>query len=447
MNKKWFATLTAIVTIATGPIGMSLGQMTAYAAEGDVSVTITKYVEGQAATASSTAGAAFTMNAAWSATNIGTGSGQYPLAASNAPTPYQAKTVDMSSGANYATDEDLTGSTVGASCSESKPFALVGYTTGNTMEEAAAGTPSMTAPAFTGLTASKFVIVWNDDCAIPPPPTSVKVTINKYVDGMQASSSTAANAAFPMNATSTAGNGTYELDADGYNGDPTPYQAKTSDMAPGSDYATNESLDGSVVGASCSAGKPFALVGYTTGDSAAEAAAATPTSTAPSFTGLTHDKFVIVWNHDCSNADGTIGGDVTGGTAPEGTLAVTSVETVNATATADGSFEHGWKYVFNVTVPDDELNLAMKFADWTSVPAGSSIAAANNIRISSAQANNSGATVLITAANTYSSPALVINGDLDPNMAGKQVKITVEAAVPASSANGSYVTSYGIRTQ
>jgi len=131
--------------------------------------------------------------------------------------------------------------------------------------------------------------------------------------------------------------------------------------------------------------------------------------TAPNFTNLQHDKHVIVWNHDClSNASGTIGGTVTG----NGVLHVTSIDAIKTTSSADGTFAGGWKYVFHITAPSNEPNVAMKFTDWTS-SGSSSIAVANNIRISSAQANST-STVTITAANTYSSPALVIGTDLDP---------------------------------
>lgn len=149
---------------------------------------------------------------------------------------------------------------------------------------------------------------------------------------------------------------------------------------------------------------------------------------------------------DNTGVGGTIGGTTTGGTPSEGTLAVTSVTTVNSAATANGTFESGWKYLFHITVPTNETNLAMKFADWFNSAASSTIAAANNIRISSAQADNANATVLITAANTYSSPALHMTGDLNAGMAGMQVDVLVEAAVPSDSVNGSYTTSYGVRT-
>src|SRR6185503_8422516 len=56
-------------------------------------------------------------------------------------------------------------------------------------------------------------------------------------------------------------------------------------------------------------------------------------------------------------------GDISG-TVGQGTLAVTSITPVKTTATADGTYAHGWSYMFNITVPSDETNLSMKFSDW-----------------------------------------------------------------------------------
>ncbi|MFA6520415.1 MAG: hypothetical protein WCT44_02280 [Candidatus Paceibacterota bacterium] len=144
-----------------------------------------------------------------------------------------------------------------------------------------------------------------------------------------------------------------------------------------------------------------------------------------------------------NTGDNTIGGEVIPG---NGELEVTSVETIDSSATANGTFEDGWEYVFNITVPTDETHLAMKFADWAKTGGGGTIAAANNIRISSPQADNAGATVLITAANTYSSPTLNMITDLNPSMDGIQVKVTVETSIPVGSATGAYTTSYGVLT-
>jgi len=141
---------------------------------------------------------------------------------------------------------------------------------------------------------------------------------------------------------------------------------------------------------------------------------------------------------------GEIGGDVVPG---NGTLEVTSVQMTDSTATANNSYEDGWEYVFNITVPTDEPDLSMKFADWARIGGGGTIPAGGNMRISSAQANNGGATVPITAANTYSTPALTMTTDLNGALDGIQVQVVVEVKIPGGTPSGSYTTSYGVKSE
>lgn len=288
---------------------------------------------------------------------------------------------------------------------------------------------------------------------------TVTVTIKKYIDGAPATAGNADNLSFPMTASwndvggDGEGSGNYTLSS---NTSPA-YQAKTAELNEGSSYSTSEILTGSNVGASCTqGGKPFALVGYSVGSSLSQAKDAAKSTTTPSFTNLQQDKYVIVWNKTCDDnatttpggTSGEISGSVTGGQNGEdpGDLEVTSIEAQKTTATANGQFADGWKYVFNITVPTDEPNLAMKFANWVDEDdASHTIPVANNMRISSAQASSS-SPVLLTAANTYSSPDLHMTGDLDPTEDGLQVKVVVEVAVPTSTFNGNYSTSYGVRT-
>ncbi len=136
------------------------------------------------------------------------------------------------------------------------------------------------------------------------PAPDVTVTIDKFIDGAMATAVSADNSAFPMTATWNAtnigaGSGNYDLDADGFNGDPTPYQAITSMMTSGASYSTNEVVGGPVVGATCQDGKPYALSGYSTGDSFAEAQAAPTTAQSPVLTNITTDKYIIVRNVTC----------------------------------------------------------------------------------------------------------------------------------------------------
>lgn len=158
-------------------------------------------------------------------------------------------------------------------------------------------------------------------------------------------------------------------------------------------------------------------------------------------TNLTGDPATIFPPSEGSNNNGNVGGEVTQGV---GVLNVTSITTTKGTSTADGTFAGGWKYTFHVTLPTNEPNLAMKFADWTGVPSGT-IPTANNVRISSLQAS-SPATVLLTAANVYSTPKLNMVTDLDPSVAGIQTDVVVEVSVPVGTPVASYASTYGINT-
>jgi hypothetical protein len=238
---------------------------------------------------------------------------------------------------------------------------------------------------------------------------------------------------------------TYTLSPSGINSS-NAYEAVTSPLDLNSNYSTNEVTGGTLVGTTCNTNQPFALIGYTSGSTLALAQAATPSATMPAFTGMTGNMFVIVWNQDCSKSSGNIGGTVTGGNSALGILAVTSITPVSTSATADNTFADGWSYIFHVTVPTNEPNLAMKFANWTDVVDSVTMPTANNMEISSAQADNAGAEVPITAANVYSAPSLHLTSDLDPATPGLQVNVLVNVKIPLNSVNGVYSTSYGVQT-
>ena len=137
-----------------------------------VTVTIDKYLNGTKATAATADNSAFPMHSSWNATNLGAGSGSYTLSPSgfNSANAYEAVTANMTAGADYATNEDTTTSLVGASCTDGKPYALVGYTTGDSLAAAASATPTATAPNFSDIQKNEYVIVWNVSCG------SLKVT-------------------------------------------------------------------------------------------------------------------------------------------------------------------------------------------------------------------------------------------------------------------------------
>jgi hypothetical protein len=431
---------------------------TVFAVNEPVTVTINKMVDGVPATTSNSNSVEFPMLATYTIGGTPGGPSPYglnPTGFNGDPTPYQAMTGGLTIGDSYSTYE-TTNENVGTMCSTETPlspqFALVGYTTGTTYAEAAAATPSLTVPTFSNLTTNQNVIVWNRDCSIPlppPPQETVTVTIDKHIDGVMATAVNADNSDFTMNATwvtTNIGSGTGQYTLNESN-TPNAYEAETVAMASGADYSTSEVADGTVVGETCSIETPtaphFVLTGYTTGNTYAEAMAATPSLTPPSFTGMTSDKYVIVWNHDCAVTGGQIGGDVNGGT---GTLVVTSVDATDTSAIADGTFENGWKYTFNITVPTNETNLALKFSDWIKTVGVGTIPVANKMRFSSLQADNGNAPIMITAANTYPNPDLHITGDLSA-APGLQVQVIVETAVSIGTPDGSYTSTYGVKNQ
>ena len=134
--------------------------------------------------------------------------------------------------------------------------------------------------------------------------------------------------------------------------------------------------------------------------------------------------------------------------ADSAVLGVTQISAVQTFATADNTFTNGWKWVFNVTVPDNETVLTMKFADWTN--GSNSIPAGSNIRFYSAQSSNASDadhSITLGGAGVYSNTANLIPGtDLDISRAGRQIQVTVEARVPVDSSGGSYSTSYGVNS-
>ena len=140
----------------------------------DVTVTVVKYVNGVHATDVNASSLSFPMESSWDAENIGAGSGSYTLSSPS----YEAVTTEMTNGADYTTEEILTEANVGASCADGKPFALVGYTTGDSELSAAGETPTTTPIALTGIATSTYIIVWNETCSTDGTLTLEKDVVN-----------------------------------------------------------------------------------------------------------------------------------------------------------------------------------------------------------------------------------------------------------------------------
>ena len=167
---------------ATAGNGFLIDNLSLFSGPSTVKVTINKFVEGSMATALTANSSSFPMNATWNAINIGAGNGSYVLGTTghNSANSYEAITSDMTVGADYSTNEVTGGSVVGASCSTGQPFALLGYTTGDTFLAAQGGVISPTIPSFTNIVSNKYVIVWNEECETPTPTVTVTPTPNPY---------------------------------------------------------------------------------------------------------------------------------------------------------------------------------------------------------------------------------------------------------------------------
>ena len=118
---------------------------------------------------------------------------------------------------------------------------------------------------------------------------------------------------------------------------------------------------------------------------------------------------------------------------------------VKTSGIADGTFADGWSYIFNITVPTTEPNLSMQFSDWLGANSAT-LPTAGDMQISSAQAVNAAPVFLLSAANTYSSPALDMVGSISTSTPGLHVQVLVQVNTPLNTVNGSYTTNYGVQT-
>lgn len=116
---------------------------------------------------------AFPMNATWQTANLNGGastSGDYALGNNHggAALKYAADTSPMAAPADYSTYEVTGGDSpvlaTETACAPGK-YRLLGYKTGDSLGAAEGAVLSSTVPAFTGLSADKYVIIVNEKCA------------------------------------------------------------------------------------------------------------------------------------------------------------------------------------------------------------------------------------------------------------------------------------------
>lgn len=162
--------------------------------------------------------------------------------------------------------------------------------------------------------------------------------------------------------------------------------------------------------------------------------------------GMTGTVIVTSSNSQSTNTQSTISGTVVQSAPP---LIINSITPVKTSAIADGTFENGWSWVFDISAPMNETSAMMKFNNWLSNSSQGSIPTSNNMRFYSSQSSNAYSqnnAIYITSPNVYST-AMYLTGDLNTSPATRRFKITVEMKVPIGTQIGSYSTNFGIKTQ
>lgn len=133
-----------------------------------VTVTVIKYLDGQHADAETAQEAAFPISSSWEAENLGDGNTTFTLDETglNNENAYEATSAEMTAGASYNLSETI-GELVGESCEDQTPYALVGYTVGDSPEDAADKEPGIgdnNGLSLENITSNQYVIVWNRSC-------------------------------------------------------------------------------------------------------------------------------------------------------------------------------------------------------------------------------------------------------------------------------------------
>ncbi|HTR18870.1 MAG TPA: SdrD B-like domain-containing protein [Candidatus Paceibacterota bacterium] len=359
----------------------------------DGAVHIFKFVDGVQATTASVGSVSFPMFTATYNAPFTLGPGGW-----NPATPdvdYEASTNVIPANSTYTANEDTTTSLVGPGpeCDGVHPYVLVGYSTGSTLQDAENASQSSTPPTVT-INGNQYIIVWNKSCTVTPPAT-LKVHIEKYLDGKPATAESASNYIFPMTATWQTANlnggaqtsGPYTLGT-GWGG-ATGYFADTAPMQAPADYVTSEitsDIDPSsqVVPSieSCSPGKYY-FDGYSTSPMSFDDAATAATTTTPiQFSQITTDQYVIVWNDFCpTTATLTITKETNGGNG-SGTYNFTSdipnhpsfsITTTNHSGSV--TFDDVAPGIYNVT----EVNLPKGWTETDNSCTALPVAAGDNI--------------------------------------------------------------------
>jgi hypothetical protein len=246
-------------------------------------------------------------------------------------------------------------------------YAVDGYWTNVRQAEYGQSVPATRVVATVTLANGKVVtaentVVTGDPTTIFPPvaTTTVAVHLFKYVDGVQAATSSVNSVNFPM-FTSTY-NAPFTLGPAGWTTGDIAYEASTGPMPLGSSYSANENTSTMLVGTTCTTGVTYSLVGYTTGNTLVAAQQVVATTSVPSFTNLRSDAYIIVWNHLCAVVAPVRTGSISGmkyndlnkngkHDANEPGLANWVIQLKNGTTTVSTTTDANGNYTFSNVAP------------------------------------------------------------------------------------------------
>lgn len=128
-------------------------------------------------------------------------------------------------------------------------------------------------------------------------------------------------------------------------------------------------------------------------------------------------------------------------------LALDRVDSINGLALPDNTFGNGFKWVLHLTVPDSQTSFALKFNDFTSPSASTTIPIAGNLRYFSAQSSNAtNEASAVTESNNDYGGTLNLTGDTSSSTPGRQIDVVVELKVPAGTQPGTYSGLFGARS-
>ena len=127
-------------------------------------------------------------------------------------------------------------------------------------------------------------------------------------------------------------------------------------------------------------------------------------------------------------------------------ITLTNVAITKSSAVADNNYDHGWKWVLDLTIPKTEDELFVKFGDWTSET--STISAVSNMRMYSTQSiiNSASNAVVVASASAFSG-GLLLTSDLDATKLGRQIQLNVEVKIPLGTIGGGYSTTYDFESR